>query len=59
MARRDCRLAAATPVATFLARIAPYESWGSSGAVRLAVLWVLILAIFVPICVRRYNRVNR
>ncbi len=45
VARWDCRLVAATPVATFLARLAPYESWGSSDAVRLAVLWGLILAI--------------
>ena len=45
VARWDCRLVAATPVATFLARLAPYESWGSSGALRLAALWGLVLVI--------------
>lgn len=35
----DSRIVAAVPVATFLARLFPYESWGLAG------LWVLILAI--------------
>lgn len=41
----DSRIVAATPVATFLARLLPYESWASSGMARLALLWALILAI--------------
>jgi hypothetical protein len=35
----DCRLTAAAPLATFLARLFPYERWGLAG------LWVLILAL--------------
>ena len=41
----DSRIVAAAPVATFLARLFPYESWADSNGVRLAMLWALVLAL--------------
>jgi hypothetical protein len=41
----DCRIVAATPAATFVARLFPYESWASSNGLRLALLWFLVLAV--------------
>ncbi|MDQ1630938.1 MAG: hypothetical protein QOC80_910 [Frankiaceae bacterium] len=53
----DSRIAAAIPLATFLARLFPYESWGSGGLPTLAALWGLILAWVAVILLLCRNRV--